>query len=49
MSINTLIFPDCELGDLKDMTDALKEDKSIQEDTLKQVSSSTKRFFLKKI
>lgn len=40
--INTVIFPDCELGGLKDITDALKEDKSIQEDTLKQVCCSTK-------
>lgn len=47
MSINTVIFPDCELGGLKDITDALKEDKSIQEDTLKQVSFSTNCAFLK--
>lgn len=41
MSIITLIFPDCELGGLKDITDALKEDKSAQDDTLKQVSCNT--------
>lgn len=29
---------DCELGDLKDMTDDLKEDKEIQDDTLKLAS-----------
>lgn len=29
-------FLDCELGDLKDVTDELKEDKNTQSDTLKQ-------------
>lgn len=33
-----LSFTDCELGDLKDITDDLKEDKKIQDDTLKQAS-----------
>lgn len=38
MSMKTVVFPDCELGDLKDITDALKEDKSTQDDTLNQAS-----------
>lgn len=46
MSIKTAFFPDCELGGLKDISDALKEDKSLQEDTLKQVSCSTRFVFL---
>ncbi len=33
-----LSFTDCELGDLKDVTDDLKEDKTTQADTLKQAS-----------
>ena len=34
-----LAFIDCELGDLKDVTDDLKEENSTQTDTLKQASS----------
>lgn len=33
-----MLFIDCELGDLKDVTDDLKEDKNTQADTLKQAS-----------
>lgn len=34
-----LSFIDCKLGDLKDVTDDLEEDKNTQDDTLKLVSS----------
>ena len=37
-----LSFIDCELGDLKDVTDDLKEDKNTQADTLKQASGQNK-------
>lgn len=33
-----LSFIDCELGDLKDVTDDIKEDKDTQTDTLIQAS-----------
>lgn len=41
MTITTVVFPDCELGGLKDITDALKEDKSTQDDTLNQAGCNT--------
>lgn len=37
-----LSFLDCQLGDLKDITDDLKEDKNVQNGTLKQASGQYK-------
>lgn len=39
---DVLSFLDCELGDLKDVTDELKEDENTQTDTLKQASCQDK-------
>lgn len=36
----TISVLDCEIGDLKDVTDELKLDKDTQTDTFKQVSTS---------
>lgn len=33
-----VVFADCDIGDLKDVTDDLKEEKNTQADTLKQAS-----------